>query len=149
MTPIEHLLSLLSNIRRSGPGWRADCPNRHSSRGTLSVAEADTGGVLLHCFVGCSAAEIVAPIGLGMSALFPDREHPQSEAERRANRERLALAGIRSAAAVLDREAGIVADLAETIRAGRSIDDVEMARLSDAVARVDAARLALAREVRQ
>jgi hypothetical protein len=90
----------------------------------------------------------MALLGLSLSDLFPDRERPQSEADRRANRERLALAGTRSAAVVLDHEAGIVAQVAEAIRNGRPIDDAGMARLRDAVARVDAARLALAREVR-
>lgn len=40
---------------------------------SLSVREADSGAVLLHCFSGCETAAVVAAIGLRLEDLFPPR----------------------------------------------------------------------------
>src|SRR4051812_29050076 len=37
----------------------------------LSVREASDGTVLVHCFHGCSAAEVMKAVGLELSDLFP------------------------------------------------------------------------------
>ena len=51
---------------------RADCPCCGGSL-CLSLAETEAGAVLLHCFKGCSAAEIVTALGLELHDLYPRR----------------------------------------------------------------------------
>ena len=43
LNPLNRLLVGLDNIRPSGKGYRADCPNDHRSRGSLAISESDEG----------------------------------------------------------------------------------------------------------
>lgn len=40
---------------------------------SLSIRETSDGTFLLHCFAACTAADIVAAVGLELRDLFPDR----------------------------------------------------------------------------
>jgi hypothetical protein len=70
--PVDGLLASLEKVKQSGLGqWRARCP-AHDSKGlTLSIAEADSGAALVHCFAGCEPAAILAAVGLELSDLYP------------------------------------------------------------------------------
>jgi exonuclease VII small subunit len=147
--PVDRILAVLEGVRRSGPGWRANCPIGHKSRGTLAIAEADTGGVLLHCHAGCAAADIVAAVGLELSDLYPPRERiEQSAADRRENRERLALAGLRAAAELLAVEGHVLDDALRMQARGETLSAEDAERLRTARKRIAGACAALAREVR-
>jgi hypothetical protein len=148
MTPVELVLSRLENVRRSGPGWRADSPCGKRSRGAVSIAESDSGGVLIHDFSGYSVREVVEAIGLSLSDLFPTRAKPQTAAELRENREKLALVGARAAAEVLMVEAGVVAALVADVLDGVPLGDADRARAVEAAERCTSLRLVLAPEVR-
>lgn len=83
MTPIELALSRLEKVRQRQPGqWSTRCP-AHADKGpSLSLRESPDGSVLLHCFAGCSAAEVVSAMGLELSDLFPPRETPPGAPKR-------------------------------------------------------------------
>ena len=68
--PLEKLRSRLENVQQRGDGYRADCPNGHRTKGSLSITESDNGMLLLKCHAGCSALEVLEPIGLQLSDLF-------------------------------------------------------------------------------
>ena len=70
--PVDGLLASLEKVKQSGLGqWRARCP-AHDSKGlTLSIAEADSGAALVHCFAGCEPTAILAAVGLELSDLYP------------------------------------------------------------------------------
>jgi hypothetical protein len=70
----EALVSRLDRVRRtSADRWVARCP-AHNDRGpSVAIRELDDGRVLVHCFAGCSAHEIVTAAGLTLSDLFPPR----------------------------------------------------------------------------
>src|SRR6266581_4076355 len=71
---IDEFVARLNGARPSGPGqWAALCPAHDDRNPSLSVSTGDDGRVLLRCFAGCSAEQIVAALGLEMSDLFPDR----------------------------------------------------------------------------
>jgi hypothetical protein len=72
---IADLLAKLERVRKTGQdSWSARCP-AHDDRGpSLSIRDVD-GKILLHCFCGCSASEVVSAIGLEISDLFPPRDH--------------------------------------------------------------------------
>jgi hypothetical protein len=52
-------------------GWMAKCPAHEDRARSLSLRLGDDGRLLLHCFAGCRASEIVAALGLELRDLFP------------------------------------------------------------------------------
>jgi hypothetical protein len=148
MTPVDRILGLLQGVRKSGRGWSARCPAHEDRSASLSLAEGDDGRVLLRCFAGCGAADVVGALGLSLGDLFPERLAPATPEARRANREALALASVRASAAVLDVEGGVVAAFAEGRRSGAPIEPENLGRFLTACARIEAARAALQKEIR-
>lgn len=72
--PIDLLLPRLQGVRRTGPGtWMARCPSHEDRLPSLSVREAPDGRVLINCFGGCGACDVVAALGLDFADLFPPR----------------------------------------------------------------------------
>jgi CHC2 zinc finger len=75
-SPIQKLLSRLENVKQNGPEkWVGCCPSHEDKTPSLSIKEAGDGVVLLKCWAGCNAAEIVAACGLELHDLFPKVEH--------------------------------------------------------------------------
>lgn len=73
-TAADRLLSRLEGVRSRGPGsWIARCPAHPDRSPSLSIRETSDGTVLLKCFSGCGAADIVAAVGLSLGDLFPPR----------------------------------------------------------------------------
>lgn len=140
---IDALLSRLDRVQRSGQGFRADCPNGHKTRGALSVAVGDNGALLLHCFSGCSTADVLGALGLSLGDIMPERLRDETPEGRRAARERFKLASVSAAAGVLEREASIVLIAACDLLRGDELDDADLRRLINAVERIAAARAVL------
>lgn len=65
-------VAYMLRARRSGPGWSARCPAHQDRSPSLSISEGQDGRVLLHCFSGCTAEEIVAQLGVRMADLMGD-----------------------------------------------------------------------------
>ena len=61
-----------ADISRSG---RAYCPacdhGRHDRKRSLDIAESLSGALLINCWRGCSATEIMLAIGLDVADLYP------------------------------------------------------------------------------
>jgi hypothetical protein len=77
--PVEKVLSRLDRVRLKGDGWEARCPGPNHHRGdrnpSLTIDEGPDGRALLYCRSGgCTASEIVRPIGLELRDLFPPCE---------------------------------------------------------------------------
>ena len=69
--PETRLLGLLENVRVVGQGsHRADCPTGHRSRGSLSITLKDDGMLLLKCWSGCTALEVLNAVGLELADLY-------------------------------------------------------------------------------
>lgn len=72
------ILSRFRGVQRSGNGWIAFCPAHHDhERRSLSISEAE-GRILLHCFVGCSAEQIVAAADMTLAELFSENGAPRA-----------------------------------------------------------------------
>ena len=80
----EILLSKLDKVKRTGAGrWVACCP-AHADKGpSLSLRETDDGRVLVYCFAGCSAVDILAAVGLELRDLYPEPLAGHHKPERR------------------------------------------------------------------
>lgn len=71
-TPIDSVLQHLENVKKTGPDkWIALCPAHDDRRPSLSIREAEDHKVLIKCWSGCGAADIVAALGLSLADLFP------------------------------------------------------------------------------
>jgi hypothetical protein len=71
MTPVENLISRLEVVKGRNGAWTARCPAHEDKSPSLAVREGEDGRVLLHCFGGCSTADVLGSIGMDMSDLFP------------------------------------------------------------------------------
>lgn len=77
-SPIDVVLARLDRPKRTGKGWAARCPAHEDKSPSLSIAEADGGKVLLHCFSGCNAGDVLGAIGLEWKDLFPESLSPDA-----------------------------------------------------------------------
>ncbi len=141
---VEALLSRLDRVQRGAQGWRANCPNQHRTHGTLSIAQADSGAILLHCFGGCAVSDVLGALGLSMGDIQPARLRDESHEGRRAARERFRLGSLTAVAGVLEREGNIVLLAACDLLRGDVLDADDVARVIEAANRIGAARRALA-----
>jgi hypothetical protein len=68
---IDVLLNQLHKVKQTGHGqYIASCPSHRDKSPSLAIRD-DNGKILLRCFAGCSAHEIVNAVGLNLSDLFP------------------------------------------------------------------------------
>src|SRR5436309_3419387 len=71
----ERILPRLSGVRRvSSDRWTAQCPAHEDRRPSLSIKQA-RDRTLIHCWAGCTAAEVVAAVGLTLADLYDDAQH--------------------------------------------------------------------------
>jgi len=139
----DPLLHRLDGVQKAGNGWRARCPACEGRSRKLSIAESD-GRVLLHCFAGCAAADVLAAVGLGWKDIMPPRSWPLSREEQRRARRAIQQTGWAAALAVLSLESKIVALAARDIHhVGGLQSSADLARLNLAVARIGAASATL------
>lgn len=143
LRPIDALLSRLEGAKQHGRGYRARCPACGGMSAKLSITEADSGAVLLHCFGGCVPAEVLAAIGLRMGDLFPERLRPMTDSERREAQDRARMAGWHAALEVLCKEAAIVHLAQQQLSRWQVLNEVDDARLKLAEERIANARNAL------
>ena len=69
---ITDLLPLLRQVKSSRAGqWMAACPAHDDRHPSLSLRLLADGKVLIKCWSGCNARDIVAALGLDMRVLFP------------------------------------------------------------------------------
>ena len=70
----DALLSRLNKVQKIGLGrWKACCPAHDDKTPSLAIREEDDGRVLIKCFAGCSALDVITAVGLEWDALFPER----------------------------------------------------------------------------
>lgn len=132
---VDTVLLRLEGVRKTGLGrWMARCPAHDDRSPSLSVRQGDGGTVLLHCFGGCSAAEVVAAMGLLLADLFPEREHHHAP----GRRVRIPAGDILGAIAI---ELEVVAIGLSAILSGETLPDDDLDRLRLAHRRISAAAM--------
>lgn len=75
---VEEFLSLLKNVKKSGNGWTALCPSHDDNENSLSIGR-NGNKILVNCFAGCTAEQVVAALGLRMKDLFYQQEIPHQQ----------------------------------------------------------------------
>ena len=97
------ILPRLEKVRNCGNGkYLACCPAHDDRDPSLAVRVTNGGKILLHCFAGCSALDIVNSIGMTLGDLFPEGRdvhwlggfdrYKQKKREEAVERDRLVLA---------------------------------------------------------
>ncbi len=86
MTPRE-LLARLKGSKRNGNGWSALCPAHNDHNPSLSVRDGDNGGLLIHCFAGCSRERVCAALSIDPRELGPDEARGKDSTSRQTKRE--------------------------------------------------------------
>ena len=127
-----NLLDRLDKVRRTGDGrWIACCPAHEDRTPSLSIRETDDGTVLVHCFSGCGAADVLGAVGMNLAALFPDRPGDHRRKARRGQRHVPA-----DVLACIARDAVLVMIAAEDVRQGKALSDDDADKLSRASERL-------------
>lgn len=140
-SPIDKVLDRLLRVKSAGPSeWTALCPAHDDKHPSLSVAEAEDGKVLLHCWTGCGVDAIVGALGLSMSDLFVGDRRSLAEHGtgpiRRPWKYRDALIGVA-------RELIVARLILAAVARGEQLDAEALDRLALAEERIsDAARIA-------
>jgi hypothetical protein len=128
------LLDRLTWIKQTGSAqWIASCPAHEDRSPSLHVREKDNGVVLVKCFAGCGAADVMEAVGLGLSDLFEKAlEHhlPPSRSSIPA----------RDLLEVIDHETTVATLITSDVVARRTINEAQVQRLALAAARIAKAR---------
>lgn len=132
MSNIESLLSHLHKVKPTGAGRWLACCSSHDDRNRSLAIKYDCGKILLHCFAGCSAHEIVSAVGMDMSDLFPENTRTNSQPARNPFPASDVLR-------CLQTEAMIVAIVAADIAKGGQLTEARKDRLLVAVGRIEGA----------
>jgi hypothetical protein len=115
------LLERLDRVRAHGKGWQAQCPSHEGKSGSsLSVSETNET-VLIKCWGGCSAHEVLGAVGLEFQDLYPPRITPDMPLSKRITvraklNDRARLSRVKAAASALDNEAVVVGIFARKIQ---------------------------------
>lgn len=138
-TPLDRLLPRLEAVKPAGPNrWSSRCPAHPDRTPSLSIRETDDGTLLIKCWAGCGAANVVEAIGLRLRDLFPQPLHtgraPLPPGQRWVPRDALE---------AVAHEALLIMVVAEDVHRGLTPTETDMNRLALATGRIRAA----AREV--
>lgn len=130
---IDALLARLDRVRPAGPNqWTARCPAHEDRSPSLSIR--DTGDrILIHCFAGCFAEDVLVAIGLKFADLYPDENRAAREAFNGQKRRR------HKPADPLDHERTVLLMAAADLRAGKPLSIEDRARVELARERLEAA----------
>jgi hypothetical protein len=86
--PVENLVERL-HAKRSGDGWKANCPAHEDLTPSLSIREGADGRALIKCHAGCQTNDILAAIDLKPRDLFVsgknDSDPPKQRPSRKTN----------------------------------------------------------------
>ena len=72
MSNLPQFLSTLDKVRKHGKDYMACCPAHPDKSPSLTIAEREDGRILVHCFAGCSAEEVVNAVGMELKDLMPE-----------------------------------------------------------------------------
>lgn len=133
------MLSLCQPYRKNGKrGYVCKCPAHEDNKPSLSVDVGRNGNVLLNCFGGCSALDVLQAVGLKMEDLFdnPPREN-MTPAERSEAHFRAMSTKWLAALDTLRKDAMMVSIAAGNLHQGNELSQEDRRALYRANKRID------------
>ena len=71
---IHELIGYFQNPHKSGESeYQCLCPSHDDRKASLGLKELSDGRILVHCFAGCSAVDVLGAVGLNLDAVTPQR----------------------------------------------------------------------------
>ena len=140
MSAIIDFLSRVERVHQSAPGrWRAVCPCHESKANsqTMSVRETSDGTVLIKCFAGCGALDIIKKVGMRPGDVFP-KEYRAPTSQRGPAKPNHWHAR-QDAMKTVMRETQLVALVASDIAEGRRVSAQDCERCAEAVVKITSA----------
>lgn len=136
---IGNLLNRLEKVKGSKGRWTACCPAHGDKSPSLAITMLDDGRILLKCFAGCSAYEVVSAVGMDMTDLFPKETKlgysSDNQSLKPAHRPFYATDLLK----IIHFEALITSIAAFDVSQGRQISDGDRKRLKTAFERINEA----------
>ena len=124
---IDALISRLDKVVSVGDGkWKACCPAHDDKSPSLAISD-NNGKILLHCFAGCTALDVVHAVDMELQDLFPDDNHDK----------------YRSKPNTLDQERNVLLIAAADAANGKQLNDRDLKARDVAFRRLHAAGKAL------
>lgn len=127
------MISRLHRVKKTGGGrWLACCPAHDDRHPSMTIRELDDGTVLLHCFSGCGAQEILGAVGLDFSDLFPEKPQDRASIKKPFNAHDVLEA--------IAQETAFVQIFASNIKRGIDVTEADKSRFNVAMSRIEQAR---------
>lgn len=134
---IGNLLNRLEKVKGSKGRWTACCPAHGDKSPSLAITQLDDGRILLKCFAGCSAFEVVGSLGMDMQDLFPKDDLLKGNIHSVKSERRPFYAT--DLLKIIQFEALITSIAAFDLAEGRQISDGDKKRLKTAFERINEA----------
>lgn len=129
LNPAELIVSRLDGVKKTARGWLAKCPAHADRHASLSIGEGSDGRVLLHCFAGCAAHDVLGAIGLSLTDLYPRKPRDLSPLGRAERRQVWQHSSTLAAAKVLAAEGFVIEMGARQIETGQPLSPEDCDRL--------------------
>jgi len=129
---LEAFLSRLEKVRGKNGSFTACCPAHRDKSPSLAIRQ-DGERILLHCFAGCGAKDVVSAVGLTLGDLF--QEEKKWHRQKPLKRQFYATDLLR----IINKEALIVLISAIDMAGGKKLSDADLERLKVAAGRIEEA----------
>jgi putative DNA primase/helicase len=134
--PTQRLLDRLDGVRETAPDcYVARCPAHDDKSPSLSIKRVDDR-VLVNCFAGCSASEVMESVGLTLSDLF---DKPKGDKPKLSDYQRKRSNQARQAFGALVHEARVLLVISHQLKEGQALNDEQLERLELAINRIEGA----------
>lgn len=71
---VHELIGYFQNPHKSGESeYQCLCPAHDDRQASLGLKEMPDGRILIHCFAGCGAVDVLGAVGLTLDAVNPKR----------------------------------------------------------------------------
>lgn len=136
---IGNLLNRLDKVKGSKGRWTACCPAHGDKSPSLAITLLDDGRILLKCFAGCSAFEVVAAVGMDMQDLFPKEDKLGFTADTQFRKSERKPFYATDLLKIIQFEALVTSVAALDFSQGRQVSEVDKKRLKTAFERINEA----------
>jgi len=137
---IGDLLNKLEKVKGSKGRWTACCPAHVDRSPSLAITETDDGRILLKCFAGCSAQQVVEAVGMDLTDLFPsDNNINYLKANNQGNKPVRRPFYATDLLKIIQFEALLTSIAAFDLSQGREVSTEDRKRLKTALSRINEA----------
>ncbi len=136
---IGNLLNRLEKVKGIKGRWTACCPAHGDKSPSLAIRQLDDGRILLKCFAGCSAYEVVSAVGMDMQDLFPSETKLGYTSETQSQKSERRPFYAADLLKIIQFEAVLTSIAAFDLSQGREVSTEDRKRLKTAVSRINEA----------